>query len=102
MDLCAVKMPYKSDGRSMAKLLDSNQKDPNWEQASYSYFNQGISVRIPGYRYTKYFRKQKPIIELYNHEVDPNENVNIAAENPKLVKELDVLLEKGNTGLYNK
>lgn len=102
MDLCGIKMPYKSDGRSMVKLLDLNQKDPNWKQASYSYFNHGISVRVPGYRYTKYYRKQKPLTELYNHKVDPNENVNIATENPKLIDELDVILEKGNTGLYKK
>lgn len=102
MELCSIKMPYKTSGRSMVKLLDLNQQHSTWKQVSYSYFNQGISVRVPGYRYTKYYREQKPVIELYNHKTDPHENVNVAAENPKIVEELDVILEKGNTGLYKK
>jgi len=50
----------------------------------------------------KYFRKEEPEIELYNHTTDPNETKNVAAENPEIVKELLSVLELGNTGLYEK
>ena len=50
----------------------------------------------------KYFRKQQPEIELYNHATDPNETKNIASENPDIVEKLLPVLEVGNTGLYDK
>ncbi|WP_335964836.1 sulfatase [Galbibacter sp. PAP.153] len=102
MEMCNVEMPYKTKGRSMIGLLYQNELDKAWKEASYSYFNKGISVRVPRYRYTKYFRDEFPVVELYDHTVDPNENVNIAATKPHLVKKLDSILEEGDTGLYLK
>ena len=99
MDLCGVAMPHETDGRSLVPLLD----DPhaNWEEMAYGYFRNGISLRTAKYRLTKYFREQQPVIELYNHTIDPNETNNIAAEHPEIVGKLMPLWEKGNTGLYN-
>ena len=59
-------------------------------------------MRTDRYRITKYFREAQPTVELYDHKSDPLETINIAAENPKIVAELMPLLEKGNTGLYEK
>ncbi|MDT0642791.1 sulfatase [Zunongwangia sp. F363] len=101
MELCEVKMPYETQGRSMVNLMSKKNNDRNWQENAYGYFNNGITVRVPRYRYTKYFRDEQPVIELYDHKNDPNENKNIAAERPKLVNKLDKVLEEGNTGLYS-
>lgn len=101
MDMCDVKMPYKTPGRSMVPLINENLgKSDNWEEAAYSYFKTGMTVRIPNYRYTKYFRAEKLTFEVYEHATDPEENINVAAERPELVKKLDKILEKQNTGIY--
>jgi len=101
MELCGVKMPFKTDGKSMVGLM-KNPSLPSWSQVTYGYFMNGITVRTDRYRLTKYFRSELPNVELYDHQVDPFENKNIANENPKLVEQLMPVWEKGNTGLFNK
>ena len=98
MDLCGVQMPHETDGRSLVPLLDNPLA--KWNEVSYGYYRKGISVRTSCYRLTKYFRKEKPVIELYDHQIDPNETKNIAEEHPEIVAELMPVWEKGNTGLY--
>jgi hypothetical protein len=71
-----------------------------WEDASFGYFKNGISLRTERYRLTKYFRSQQPEIELYDHQIDPNETKNIVAENPEIVKQLMPIWKTGNTGIY--
>ncbi|MBO9153694.1 sulfatase [Chitinophaga sp. GCM10012297] len=100
MELCGVKTPVQTDGSSFVPLLASPQTA--WRDLAYSYFKQGITVRTPRYRLTKYFRKEEPTVELYDHETDPYENRNIAAEQPDLVKKLMKDWEKGNTGVFGK
>lgn len=92
MELCGLKMPYKGDGESVVKLTKSH--------VAYSYFKQGITLRTDRYRLIKYYRNAQPDIELYDHQTDPWENKNIAAEQPQLVQTLLKTLEKGNTGVY--
>lgn len=99
MELCGVKMPYKGDGESIVSLT-KNPVSKSLRNTAYSYYRQGITVRTSRYRLTKYFRNAKPDIELYDHETDPWENKNIAAEQPELVQELLKTLEKGNTGVF--
>ncbi|MFT4567469.1 MAG: arylsulfatase A-like enzyme [Saprospiraceae bacterium] len=100
MDLCDVDMPYASDGQSMMPLLESNDLE-DWDNDAFSYFKQGISLKTPEYRITKYFRNEQPDVELYDHVLDPLESVNIAAEFPGIRDSLLVQLEKGNTGLFD-
>lgn len=99
MELCGVDMPYQSDGKSLVPIMN-NPLLQTWENASYGYFRKGISLRTEKYRLTKYFRDQEPVIELYDHENDPLETKNIAAEKPEIVEKLMPLWGKGNTGLY--
>ena len=99
MDLCNIQIKHKIDGESLVSHMNSN--DQKTEEVAYSYFKNGISMRTQHYRITKYFRKETPIIELYNHTIDTLETKNIAQENPDVVAKLLPLLEKGNTGLYN-
>lgn len=100
VELCGLKMADETDGKSLVSLLNNLQT--SWEEATYGYFRNGISLRTEKYRLTKYFRSEEPAIELYDHLIDPNETKNIAAEKPEIVESLMPLLEKGNTGLYNK
>jgi len=97
-ELCGLNMPLPTDGKSLVPILEDSIT--SWTNYAYSYYNKGISLRTARYRLTKYFREQEPIIELYDHVVDPNEAQNIVEEKPEIVEELMTLLEKGNTGLY--
>lgn len=100
MELCGVKMPHQTDGHSLGPLLKS-AANVRWNNIAYSYFNHGITMRTDRYRLTRYFRKQEPTVELYDHQADPYENINIAAEHPDIVKKLTTLWDKGNTGLFH-
>lgn len=98
LELCNVDLPYSIDGESFTNLL----YDPKTQKkgTAYSYFKNGISLRTDRYRLTRYYRKEEPKVELYDHVNDPLETVNIASNKTELVSELMPLLEKGNTGLY--
>lgn len=98
VDLCDLKMPHPTDGKSLVPLL----KNPSaqWTEASFGYYRNGISLRTERYRLTRYFRNEQPVFELYDHQTDPDESVNIAPEHPEIVEELLPLLDQGDTGLY--
>ena len=98
LELCDVPPSHQVDGESFTNLLEGHGESEN--NVAYGYFRNGISVRTDRYRLTKYFREQQPVLELYDHEKDPNENHNIAMESVGEVKKLLPLLEAGNTGLY--
>ena len=99
MELCEVKMPHQTSGKSLVPLLSNPLQ--SWEDISFGYFKDGISLRTERYRLTKYFRDQEPAIELYDHQTDPNETKNIAVENQGIVDQLLQIWKKGNTGLYD-
>ena len=99
MELCGIELSHNVDGESFVDLLSSEIQSKN--NVAYSYFNQGISVRTERYRFTKYFRAQEPTIELYDHMNDPLETINIADESPGIVNDLEFILDKGNTGLFD-
>jgi arylsulfatase A-like enzyme len=98
VELSRLEMPHQTDGKSLVPLLKGDLF--NWENASYGYFRNGISLRTERYRLTRYFRKAEPTIELYDHQSDPNETKNIAAEHPEIIESLMPLWEKGNTGIF--
>ncbi len=100
MELCGTPVNHSLDGTSLTDLM-KNPEDKNWRNTAYSYFRNGISVRTDQYRMSKFFRKEKPVIELYDHKNNADESTNIAAEKPEIVKQLMPVLEKGNTGLYS-
>lgn len=94
MDLCRVPLPDGLDGKSFAKLLNK-PNDKKWEDAAYSYFRNGITLRTPKYRFTRYNKKGETITELYQYGPDRIERKNIAQENPEIVKKLLPIWEKG-------
>jgi arylsulfatase A-like enzyme len=98
LELCNMEMPHNTDGKSLVPLIENPISE--WEDASFGYFRNGISLRTEQYRFTRYFRNQEPVTELYDHHTDPNETKNIAAEHPEIIEKLLPLWEKGNTGLF--
>ena len=97
MELCSLKMPHKTDGKSLTPLL-ARPKKKDWNNVAWSYYRNGITMRTERYRFTKYFRKEQPVEELYDHFTDPYENNNIAAVRPGIVKQLLATWKKGDTG----
>jgi len=89
--LCGLPTPKGLDGKNFASLLD----DPNlpWKQAAYSSIARGDSiakrvetvkylgksVRTDRYRYTEW-DGGKEGVELYDHQRDPHEWVNLAGD----------------------
>ena len=101
MELCGTPVDHPLDGSSLTGLM-KNPNSNKWRNTAYSYFRNGVSLRTERYRLTKYFRKEMPVIELYDYITDPNESKNIANEVPGIVESLMPLWEKGNTGLYSR
>ncbi len=99
MEMCGTEASHSLDGNSLVSLL-SNPNSANWRNTAYSYFRQGITVRTDRYRLTKYFREEQPTLELYDHQADPYENENVAAQSPDLVESLLPIWEEGNTGVF--
>lgn len=99
MELCGVQTKHKLDGHSFASLL-VNPNDKSWQEASFGYFANGISVRTADHRFTRYFRDEEPTIELYEYTTDGFERRNIASDNADKVDQLNTIWQKGNTGVY--
>ncbi len=100
--LCDLELPEHLEGTSFLPLLD--QPERHWKSAAFSQFARGNvmgrSMRTPRYRYTLWRRARDGRVmgrELYDHNTDPNENTNIAA-NPKnevLIRQLETELQSG-------
>ena len=98
LELCGVKQPHKVDGESFVDLIKTlNLSKRN---VAYSYWKNGFSVKTERYRLTKFFRNQEPVIELYDHLLDPYENINIALIKTKEVEQLMPILKKGDKEFY--
>ena len=53
-----------------------------------------VGIRTPNYKYFRYAREPSENVNLYDLEKDPQENNNIASENPEIVKEMEGILEE--------
>jgi len=98
MELCGVAPPNNLDGESLVDLI--SDVNANHENLAYSYWRNGmgLTLRTEKYRLTKFINDEDSIFELYDHEKDPMETINIAADYPKIIAELLPLLEKGHDG----
>ncbi len=101
-ELCGLEQPKHLEGTSMAPLL-SNPDQP-WKQAAFSQYprgqTMGYSMRTDRYRYTEWRDIGTSAVkarELYDHDNDPEENTNVAADpgNQKLVATLAKMLHDG-------
>ena len=98
-ELTDVPLPDHAEGKSLVPLLD--KPDQPWQPAAFSQFKRrdggvplmGYAMRTDRYRYVEWQdrRTGKVVaVELYDHEKDPGENVNVAerAEQKELVAKL--------------
>jgi arylsulfatase A-like enzyme len=102
-ELAGLPLPKHLEGTSFAPLLD--QPDRPWKSAAFSQYPHapftGRSIRTDRYRFTRWTPTAKPSeiagLELYDHQSDPGENVNIAGrpENAQLVQQLSAQLDAG-------
>lgn len=105
-ELCGLPIPATVEGTSFKPLLD----DPNrpWKTAAFSQYPRtipgqgaamGYAMRTDRYRLVEWRGKAKDFreYELYDHEKDPEENVNLAAQpdSAKLVQSLAKQLQAG-------
>ncbi|MEW6356412.1 MAG: sulfatase [Planctomycetota bacterium] len=100
-DLCGLPLPEGLEGTSFAPLMDDPKRP--WKTAAFSQYPRkkymGYSMRTDRYRYTEWgARGEAPVArELYDHQTDPGENVNLAdkPEHKDLVTKLSEQLHKG-------
>jgi len=103
-ELAGLPIPDGLEGTSFVPLLTDPARP--WKQAAFSQYPRanymGYTMRTDRYRYTewRWRRKGKPketLRELYDHKLDPDENVNIAGrpQNAQLVKTLAAMLAGG-------
>ncbi len=104
-DLADLPLPEHLEGRSMKPLL--NQPNKPWKKGAFSQFYRthggipcmGHSIRTDRYRYVEWCNLDTGDLvatELYDHQNDPQENINIAGkpENDQLVVRLHKQLRK--------
>lgn len=102
-ELAGLSLPAHLEGTSFAPLLD--RPDRQWKAAAFSQYPHGSvtgrSIRTDRYRFTRWTPTKKPSeiagLELYDHQTDPAENINIAnlPENAELVERLSMQLDAG-------
>lgn len=100
MDLCDTEVNHSLDGESLVELM----KDPAsraWRNTAYSYWRKGFTVRTEDYRIMRYYRSEKPGIEMFDHRNDPYETKNIAKDYPDVREKMEDILEIGNTVKYS-
>ena len=79
------------------------QQGEKWDRDLYENYLMGYTMRTKQYRFMVWRDYRDPnaepvFFELYDHKKDPNETVNIADQNPELVKELLAQFNKGWKG----
>ena len=99
-ELCGIADVEGLDGQSLVSLL--NNPKAQKEDVAYSYYKNSITMRNDRYRLTKYYGEEGIVYELYDHKNDPNETINVSAKFPDIVDTLKPILEKGNTGLFDR
>ncbi|MGZ0169921.1 MAG: sulfatase-like hydrolase/transferase [Planctomycetales bacterium] len=98
-ELAGLPIGEQLEGTSMAPLL--SKPDQDWKRAAFSQFHRrhdhvplmGYAMRTDQYRYVEWQNRQTQEVvdtELYDHEVDPQENENVAenAQHKDLLIEL--------------
>ena len=110
-DLAGLPIPESLEGLSAVPLLDN--PDLPWKTAAFSQYPRtpeknkklmGYSMRTDRYRFTRWQLQNRPdtvvAVELYDHQTDPAENVNLADDSAhaELVKQLTEQYLKGWRG----
>ncbi|MEO8350282.1 MAG: sulfatase, partial [Chthoniobacteraceae bacterium] len=109
-ELAGLPLPGDLEGTSFTPLLDDSNRP--WKLAAFSQYPRtvkgqklmGYSMRTDRYRFTRWVDRDDhtkvDAVELYDHQTDPQENINIANDpaNKALVEKLTVQSLAGWTG----
>lgn len=105
-ELAGLEAPNHLQGQSFVPLLKN--PDQKWKSAAIGRFVNGDTIRTDQYRFTQYATAGDKLLArmLYNHETDPQEDVNIA-EQPELQDDVQRLAEqlqqdKGKSGRFGR
>ena len=100
-ELCGLPLPQGLEGTSLVSLMEN--PDRPWKKAAFSQDNSrrngimGYTMRTD--RYTEWMSPENKLVgwELYDHEQDPDENVNLAVrqDNKKRVERMSKMLRAG-------
>ncbi len=97
-ELCGIDYPDNLDGESIVDVLKNPEVNGQEFARSFYYRNQalGKTIRTERYRIVRWATENDSTValELYDHQLDPNENINIAAEQTVIT---DSLLEQLKT-----
>lgn len=83
-DLCGLKPPANLEGESLRRAIA--KPDPGWPRVAHTQYprgkRMGRSVTDGRFRYTEWALEGQPpeAVELYDHSIDPQENVNVIGE----------------------
>lgn len=91
-ELCKFKAPKHLEGTSLVPLM--KDKNRPWKKATFSGFHKFKTIRTDNYRLIEHYDNT---VELYNYQIDPCENYNLAEkpEYSEVVNELRLMLKKG-------
>jgi iduronate 2-sulfatase len=103
-ELAGLPLPQGLEGASFKPLLDDPQRQ--WKSAAFSQYPRpaqkamGYTMKTARHRYTEWLNQATGALiaaELYDHQQDPQENVNVAgrAEHKELVAQLSAQLKAG-------
>ena len=97
-DACQLPIPEQLEGLSMVSVI--REPTTPWKSAAFSKTGKEYgkrSIRTQRYRYSEFVKSALSGKELYDHNTDPDENVNIAnlPENSELVSHLSKRLQAG-------
>jgi len=102
-ELSDLPLPKHLEGKSFVPLMKSPEKP--WKKAAFSRWETGDSIRTDRYRYTEWTDDDGKRVNrmLYDHQLDPMENVNIAElpENQELVAQLSKMVRDGWQAVVN-
>ena len=97
-DLCNLEMPlHQLEGKSLVPVLGNNETPT--KDFVFTKKGNGFTIKTKEYGYTEYINLnsgEKITNTLFNHLLDPDENINISEkkESEKIISELSALLHK--------
>jgi len=97
-ELCGLVYPENLEGHSLAGILENPGNKGQSFARSFYYRNNalGKSIRTERYRIVRWATEKDSVVamELYDHQLDPNENKNIASERHEITDSLLSILRK--------
>lgn len=96
-DLCGLDYPDNLDGESIIDILKNPTLKGQKFARSFYYRNQalGKTIRTNRYRIVRWATENDSTValELYDHQLDPNENINVASEQKVILDSLSEQLK---------